>query len=111
MGRLLARYPEVDAVFVGNDQMALGVLQMASRQGIRVPQDLALVGFDGLPETPHYCPPLTTVYQDLPTLGSTAVQELVWAIGAALQDRAAFEPKAIYIRPELIVRESSIRCV
>lgn len=106
-GRLLASHPETDALFVGNDQMALGVLQMAGRQGIRVPQDLALIGFDGLPETAHYCPPLTTVYQDLRALGSTAVQDLVWAIGAASQDRPAFEPKAIYIRPELIVRESS----
>lgn len=107
VARLLARYPEMDAVFVGNDQMALAVLQTACRQGLRVPQDLAVVGFDGLPETAHYWPPLTTVYQDQQSLGSTAVQELIWAIGASRQDRAAFEPKQTYIRPELIVRESS----
>ena len=107
LGRLLAGHPRLDALFVGNDQMALGVLQTACRQGMRVPQDLAVVGFDGLPEAAHYWPSLTTVYQDTRNLGSTAVQELIWAIGAGRQDRAAFNPKPIYIRPELIVRESS----
>jgi len=107
LGRLLARHPGMDAVFVGNDQMALGVLQTACRQEIRVPQDLAVVGFDGLPEAAHYWPPLTTVYQDLRNLGSTAVQELVWAIGAGHQEQTIFKPKPIYIRPALIIRESS----
>ena len=106
--RLLASYPEMDAVFVGNDQMSLSVLQMACRRGIEVPHDLAVVGFDGLPETAHYWPPLTTVYQDLQNLGSTAVQELVQAIDAGRDDRLVFEPRSISLRPELIVRESSI---
>jgi len=108
--RLLANYPEMDAVFVGNDQMALSVLQMACRWGIKVPHDLAVVGFDGLPETAHYWPPLTTVYQDLRKLGSTAVQELVRAIQAGQDERLVFEPQSISLRPELIVRESSIGC-
>jgi len=107
VGRLLARYPQMDAVFVGNDQMALGVLQAACRQGIRVPHDLAVVGFDGLPEAGHYWPPLTTVYQDLRKLGCSAVRELVRAIEADGQDRADFEPTSISLRPELIVRESA----
>ena len=106
--RLLANYPDMDAVFVGNDQMALSVLQMACRRGIKVPHDLAVVGFDGLPETAHYWPPLTTVYQDLQNLGSTAVQELVQAIEVGRDDRQVFEPRSISLRPRLIVRESSI---
>ena len=107
IGRLLASYPQMDAVFVGNDQMALSVLQTACRQGIQVPDDLAVVGFDGLAEGAHYWPPLTTVYQDLQRLGGTAVQELVRAIEVSRQDQAAFEPKSISLCPELIVRESS----
>jgi LacI family transcriptional regulator len=65
IGRLMAKYPQMDAVFVGNDQMALSVLQTACRLGTKVPQDLAVVGFDGLSDTAHYWPPLTTVRQDL----------------------------------------------
>jgi LacI family transcriptional regulator len=108
IGRLLANYPEMDAVFVGNDQMALSVLQTACRYGIEVPKDLAVVGFDGLPDTTHYWPPLTTVCQDLQTLGCTAVRELIRAIEASRQKQAVFEPTSISLRPELIIRESSM---
>jgi LacI family transcriptional regulator len=107
ISRLLARYPQMDAVFVGNDQMALGVLQTACRQGIQVPQELAVVGFDGLPESAHYWPPLTTVYQDLRKLGCSAVQELVRVIEASRNGQAAFEPQSLALCPELIIRESS----
>ncbi len=48
--QLLESYPEMDAVFVGNDQMALSVLQIAHRQGLRVPKDLAVAGFDNMAE-------------------------------------------------------------
>jgi len=109
IGRLLARYPRMDAVFSANDQMALGVLQAACREGIRVPHDLAVVGFDGLPETAQYWPPLTTVYQDQPQVGRLAVQELVHAIEAARQGQPRPEPRVISLRPELIVRASSLR--
>jgi LacI family transcriptional regulator len=107
IGRLLSSYREMDAVFVGNDQMALSVLQVACRQGIQVPQDLAVVGFDGLSEAAHYWPPLTTVYQDLQLLGSTAVQELIRAIDATRLNPGTFESNSILLCPELIVRESS----
>jgi LacI family transcriptional regulator len=107
MRRLLGRYPRMDALFVANDQMALGVLQFACRQGLRVPEDLAVVGFDGLPETAYYWPPLTTVYQNLRELGRTAVRELIRIVEASHQDGGTVEPTTIALRPELILRESS----
>jgi LacI family transcriptional regulator len=106
--RLLTSTPRMDAVFVGNDQMGLSVLQTASRQSIRVPQDLAIVGFDGQPEAAHYWPPLTTVHQDLQRLGCTTVRELVRAIEASRQEHGVFQPTSISLRPKLIVRESSV---
>ncbi len=108
IGRLLDRYPEMDAVFVANDQMALSVLQTACRLGIRVPQDLAVVGFDGLPEAAHYWPPLTTVYQDQPQLGRFAVEELVRRVELSREGSVWTEPKTISLQPELIVRASSV---
>jgi LacI family transcriptional regulator len=107
-GRLLTSYPEMDAVFVGNDQMALGVLQVACREDIQVPQHLGVVGFDGLPETAHYWPPLTTIYQDQPRLGRIAVEELVGIIESGRKGKPQAEPKIISLQPELIVRASSI---
>jgi len=106
--QLLDGYPEMEAVFVANDQMALSVLQVACRRGFQVPQDLAVVGFDGIPETAYYWPPLTTVYQDQQKLGCTAVRELVQIIEASRQSEAVIEPKTISLQPELIVRESSV---
>jgi LacI family transcriptional regulator len=107
LDRLLARYPEMDAVFVGNDQMALGALQTACRRGKRIPDELAVVGFDGLSDTAHYWPPLTTVRQDLRDLGCTAVRELVRVVEAMRLGQPVSRPVSISLCPELIVRASS----
>ena len=74
---LLAMDPNIDGVFVANDQMALGVLHLAHRRGIAVPADIAVVGFDGMEEAAQFTPPLTTVVQPLRELGREAVQELL----------------------------------
>jgi LacI family transcriptional regulator len=108
ISRLLETYPEMDAVFVANDQMALGALQVAYQKGIQIPKNLAMVGFDGIPETAYYCPPLSTVYQDMSALGSIAVRELVNAIEANHLEHAVFEPEQITLQPELVIRESSV---
>lgn len=105
--QLLEDYPGMDALFVANDQMALSVVQVACRQGLQVPQDLAVVGFDGIPETAYYWPPLTTIYQDLRELGCTAVRQLVHTTEAAFLGEAPVAPSTISLRPELVVRESS----
>jgi LacI family transcriptional regulator len=113
--QLLKNYPEMDAVFAANDQMALGVMQVCHRLGRRVPQDLAIVGFDNIPESAYYWPPLTTIAQPLNELGCSAVEELSRVIEL---DQAADEttmeagvvkrkPQAIVLQPELVVRDSS----
>ncbi len=104
---LLDRQPNIDAVVVGNDQMALGVLRAARRGGRRVPDDLAVVGFDNTPESAYFWPPLTTVDQHLRDVGSAAVRLLNQLIDARLADEPAPEPVAAVVEPELIVRESS----
>lgn len=104
---LMNKYPDLDAVFVGNDQMALSVLQSAYEMGKRIPDDLAVVGFDGIPESEFYCPSLTTVYQNQNELGSVAVAELVLQVEKKLSENKIIEPKYITIQPELIIRQSS----
>jgi LacI family transcriptional regulator len=107
--KLLDEYPEMDGVFVGNDQMALSVMQVASRLGVKIPEDLAVVGFDGIPDTAYYWPPLTTVYQDQYQLGCLAVSELIQMIEQrrGSEEELVVKPKQILIKPELIIRESS----
>ena len=74
-GRLLARY-EVTAVFVADDQMALGLLPALHEGGSRVPQDVSVVGFDDIPEAAYTIPPLTTVRQDFAAVGRRAIEVL-----------------------------------
>jgi LacI family transcriptional regulator len=104
---LLERFPEMDAVFVGNDQMALSVLRTASELGKKIPDDLAVIGFDGISESEFYSPPLSTVNQNQNELGSIAVEELVRLVEKKMAGDVAFEPKYITIQPELIIRQSS----
>jgi LacI family transcriptional regulator len=106
--QLLEQRPDVDAVFVSNDQMALGALQAARKLGVRVPEDLALVGFDDIPESVYFHPPLSTVRQDMVELGRCAVRELARTIEATQQGQAVVEPKTTLLEPELIIRESSL---
>jgi len=68
-GRRLAGQPGMTAVFVANDQMALGLLRAFSEAGVSVPGDVNVVGFDDVPEAAYFSPPLTTVRQDFIELG------------------------------------------
>jgi LacI family transcriptional regulator len=103
---LFEQYPEMDAVFVANDQMALSVMQFACKHNIAIPKALGVVGFDDMPESPFFPSPLTTVCQDQPAMGALAVNELVRMI--ELKNRGVpVENKQIQTEPTLIVRESS----
>jgi DNA-binding LacI/PurR family transcriptional regulator len=104
--QLLESFPDMDAVFVANDQMALSVLREASRRGIRVPDQLAVVGFDGIPESAYFCPSLTTISQDLQLLGEQAVQNVVELIQAR-HGNQSIVAQSRFIKPSLVVRESS----
>jgi LacI family transcriptional regulator len=105
---LFTQRPDIDAVFACNDQMALGALRVAHLLGRRVPQDLAVVGFDNIPESAYFWPPLTTVYQHLTDVGRIAVQELHKIIEARHQGQDTVEPVAMLLKPELVVRASSL---
>ena len=104
--QLLDSYPYMDSVFVANDQMALSVLREAHRLGIRIPEQLAVIGFDNLPESAYFYPSLTTISQDLQLLGEEAVQRIVEMIQAR-QNNLPVLAQSRFIQPTLIVRESA----
>lgn len=68
------------AVFVGNDHMAIGVLSALRERGLRVPEDVSVVGFDDVPEAGYLYPPLTTVRQDFAALGELIMQKVLVAV-------------------------------
>lgn len=102
--RLFASYPEMDALFVSNDQMALGALHYAYQHGIRVPEDLAIIGFDDLAEAAYFSPALSTVRQPLRELGVLAVKTLVTTI---TEPEVPIQNNTITLMPELILRASA----
>jgi LacI family gluconate utilization system Gnt-I transcriptional repressor len=77
LAELLAREPKLDAVFCSSDLLALGVLTEAHARGIRVPHDLAVVGFGNLPFSAGVIPSLTTVHVDGPRIGRIAASMVV----------------------------------
>ena len=106
---LLDQEPELDAVFASSDQIALGALGTAHRMGRKIPQDLAVVGFDNIPESACFWPPLTTVYQQLIDVGRIAVQTLHRMIEANRQMKTLDEAVVTLLKPELIIRASSLK--
>lgn len=105
---LIDRDPGIDAVFVSNDQMALGTLQAARRLGLSVPEDLGIVGFDDIPEAAYFYPPLTTIHQDPRKLGACAVDRID-AIIQARQTGGDLEPDISWSEPYLVIRKSAAR--
>lgn len=103
--QLVDQCPDIDAIFVSNDQMALGVLHAAHRLGRQIPDDVSIVGVDCIPESAHFWPPLTTVRQRLRDAGAQAVQKLDQMIQSP--PPSGQEPSVDLLLPELIIRESS----
>ncbi|POX49868.1 LacI family transcriptional regulator [Streptomyces sp. Ru72] len=91
------------AVFAANDQMALGVLRALREAGVRTPQDVAVVGFDDIPESEFYAPPLTTVRQDFSAVGKRGIALLLDLI----EGRPPATTARITIEPQLVVRAST----
>jgi DNA-binding LacI/PurR family transcriptional regulator len=101
-GRRLARRAGVEAVFVANDQMALGLLRAFHEAGVRVPGDILVAGFDDVPEAAFYTPPLTTVRQDFPAVGRRSIALLLEQVA-----HGGSGPRQAVLPLELIVRQSS----
>jgi DNA-binding LacI/PurR family transcriptional regulator len=96
--------PGVTAVFAANDQMALGLLHGLHQRGIRVPEQVSVVGFDDVPESEFMIPPLTTIRQDFGAVGRLGVQLLTDLIEGVRYDPARPHRR---IAPELVLRASS----
>ena len=88
-GRMLARMSELTAVFVANDQMALGLLLALRERGLSVPDDISVVGFDDVPEAAFYQPPLTTVRQDFQEVGRQGLSMLLEQIESGAPQAAS----------------------
>lgn len=95
---LLERGVKMDAIFTGDDDSAIGVLAYLKGVGIRVPEDMAVVGFDDIPLARHLTPPLTTVRAPIETAAREAVNQLVRLIRTGEAERLVLLPTELVIR-------------
>ena len=102
MQALLALPALPQAVFVGNDAMAVGVYQALHQAGLRVPQDIAVVGYDDIELARYMTPPLTTIHQPKDELGELAIDVLIHRMANPAQAQ-----QRVQLTPELIVRGSA----
>jgi DNA-binding LacI/PurR family transcriptional regulator len=94
--------PDLTAVFVANDQMALGVLRAFREAGVDVPTDISVVGFDDIPEAAYFTPPLTTVRQEFSEVGRRSVALLLRRL-----EGEPPRPLKVVVDADLIVRAST----
>ncbi|GAB3279987.1 LacI family DNA-binding transcriptional regulator [Microbacterium lacusdiani] len=90
------------AVFAANDLSAIEAIRVATARGLRIPQDLSVVGFDDIPEAVASSPGLTTIRQSLPEMGAAAVRILLDMLGGS-------QPEHIRMPAELVLRGSTAR--
>lgn len=102
--QLLARGKPFTALFAYNDISAIGAIRAIQEQGLRVPQDISVVGFDDIPGAAFNTPSVTTVRQPLNRMGEVAAQSLLERIEGKKE-----YPNEIAIEPELVVRESTAK--
>lgn len=99
MQKLLPNQP--DAVFAASDMIAVGAMMAIQEGGWKIPEDIALVGFDGIPSSAHTDPPLTTVRQPITRSGAIAAQLLIDMI-----ENPSPTPRRMILSTELIIRKS-----
>ncbi len=100
IGLKIAQEATATAVFVANDQMAIGVLHAFAQRGIAVPAEVSVVGFDDIPEAAYLNPALTTVRQDFQAIGQRAIDLVTATLDGSTKD-------VPLLPPELIVRDST----
>jgi DNA-binding LacI/PurR family transcriptional regulator len=100
-GQLLARMPDVTAIFAANDHLALGLLRAMTERGRTVPQDVSVVGFDDVPEAAYFVPPLTTVRPDFDSVARATLEVLLHQLATGRR-----ESQKNVIAPTLVPRSS-----
>jgi LacI family transcriptional regulator len=99
--KLLDYQVNFSAIFAQNDRMALGAMRVLREKGLRIPEDISVIGYDDLPLTAYFDPPLTTIKQPIEKFGQIGAQLLIEAI-----NKPGIVPKVVRLDPLLVIRET-----
>jgi DNA-binding LacI/PurR family transcriptional regulator len=100
---LVAREKPPSAIFMWDDRLAVSAIKAIREAGLRIPADVAIVGYDDIEIAAYLYPPLTTVRQPTHQIGQTAAQILL----NKLESETSPEPQKIVLKPELVIRETT----
>jgi DNA-binding LacI/PurR family transcriptional regulator len=100
-GQMLARIPDVSAVFAANDHVALGIMRALAEHGRSIPGDVSLVGFDDVPESGYFHPALTTIRQDFVEVGREALRLLLEQLRSGTRFAGS-----VLVEPVLVERQT-----
>jgi DNA-binding LacI/PurR family transcriptional regulator len=98
---LLKNGDDFSAVFAHNDRMAVGAIQALRESGFEIPQDISVIGYDDIPLSSYFDPPMTTVRQPMEEFGRIGAQILIEAL-----NNRFFKPQIVRLAPELIIRNT-----
>lgn len=99
---LLANGHPFSAVFAQNDRMAVGAIQALRSAGFKIAEDISVIGYDDIPLSSYFDPPMTTIRQPIEEFGRIGAQLLIEAL-----NNHAFKPRIVRLSPELIIRKTS----
>ncbi|MGA0369819.1 MAG: LacI family DNA-binding transcriptional regulator [Kiritimatiellia bacterium] len=99
--KLLSRHPDLTAIMAGNDRMAIGAIRYLSNQGLRVPQDVSVMGMDDIPSARYTTPGLSTLHMDLFRMGELSCRHLLNLLEGKEEECHQFT------EPHLVLREST----
>ncbi|WP_282175800.1 substrate-binding domain-containing protein [Vibrio nereis] len=99
--KMCEKGPLPEAIFVCNDMMAMGVINAANERGIRIPEDLSIIGYDDIHIAKFMTPALTTIHQPKYRLGKAAVEALLNKL-----DGGETEPQVVQLEPALVERKT-----
>jgi len=102
--QMLAKGPLPSAIFVCNDMMAMGVINAANAKGIRIPEDLSIIGYDDIHIAKFMSPSLTTIHQPKYRLGKAAVEALLNRL-----EKGATDPQVVQLEPTLVERDTVLK--
>jgi LacI family transcriptional regulator len=103
MKRLLAKAPPITALFVQNDRMAIGAMRTLREMGQKIPDDMAIVGYDDIPPAAYCYPPLTTVHQPMVEVGQLGARLLIQIV-----ENPDTERKEVLLKPRLVRRGTCV---
>ena len=105
MNKILKQDKLPTAIFCCNDVMALGAISAIAEKGLRVPDDISVIGYDDIHASRFYAPPLTTIHQSKRRLGKQAVNLLLERISNK-EEKSEQQYSRIDLQPELVIRKS-----